>query len=184
MATGTAPDAMPLKWRNLNVEIAMHPVNKLVANKTPGRFNGLGVIAYVAAMFATLFYAGLLAAAPLTIHIGDIKNAKGDMAVAVFASSAGFPFESDQAAWRGMVAIDPHKLSTTVQTDLPAGDYAVSTFHDHNSSGKFETNLFGMPTKSYGFSNNPEAARRAARFDEAVFTLPQEGARIDITLKH
>lgn len=123
------------------------------------------------------------AAATLTVEVVGAKNNQGHIAVAVFATPEGFPKEDTRAIRRERVPIDGASLSSSVMlTDLPAGDYAVSVFHDNNDSGKLETNFFGIPTKGYGFSNDPRPGMRAARFDEARFALPEGGAKIRVEL--
>lgn len=37
---------------------------------------------------------------------------------------------------------------------LPAGNYAISLFHDENSNKELDTNLIGLPTEAYGFGND------------------------------
>ena len=54
---------------------------------------------------------------------------------------------------------------------LPAGEYAVRFFHDANGDDAFNTNLLGIPSEAYGFSNGARPSFRAARWDEAVFEL-------------
>lgn len=125
------------------------------------------------------------AAATLTIEIVGATNNKGHIAVAVFATSDGFPKDDARALHRARAAIDGASLSSTVTlTDLPAGNYAVSVFHDYNDSGKLETNFFGIPSKGYGFSNNPRPSMRAARFDEAQFVLPEGGSKVRVELMY
>ena len=36
---------------------------------------------------------------------------------------------------------------------LPPGDYAVAAFHDADGNGELGTNILGIPTEGYGFSN-------------------------------
>jgi len=66
--------------------------------------------------------------------------------------------------------------------DLAPGKYAIRLMHDENDNGKLDTNLVGMPTEGYGFSNNPRVMR-AAHFDEAVFEVPADGAAITIVMR-
>lgn len=123
------------------------------------------------------------AAATLTVEVIGATDSRGHMAVAVFATPDGFPKEDARAIRRKRVPIHGTSLSSTVTlTDLPAGSYAVSVFHDRNDSGKLETNFFGIPTKGYGFSNDPRPSMRAARFDEAQFELPENGTKVRVEL--
>jgi uncharacterized protein (DUF2141 family) len=56
-------------------------------------------------------------------------------------------------------------------SDLADGSYAVSVSHDLNGNKKVDTNFLGMPTESWGVSNNARPSLRAPRFDEAVFKV-------------
>lgn len=124
-------------------------------------------------------------AADLGVHVTGLTSSLGKVAVAVYPGADGFPKEDAKAIQSAMLAIDEaSKSAKTVFTGLPAGGYAVATFHDHNNSGKLETNFFGVPVKGYGFSNNVRPRMRAPTFDEARFTLPEAGARITIELAY
>ena len=45
-------------------------------------------------------------------------------------------------------------------TDLPAGVYAVSVFHDENMNQKLDKNFVGVPKEEYGASNNRGSERK------------------------
>ena len=48
------------------------------------------------------------------------------------------------------------------------GRYAVRAFADENGNGKLDTNLLGMPTERYGFSNDAKGNRGAPDFEAAA----------------
>ncbi|MGB7480903.1 MAG: DUF2141 domain-containing protein [Burkholderiaceae bacterium] len=135
--------------------------------------------------FALLSLSSYAAAAALTIAVTGLKDTSGQVAIAVFAGPEDFPKDDTKAIRRIVVPINGATNSAkAVVPDLPAGTYAIAAFHDHDNSGKLETNLFGMPTKGYGFSNNPKPKLRAARYDEARFELPDGGATVEIQLTY
>lgn len=122
-------------------------------------------------------------AAELTVVVQGVNTAQGRVAVALFAQAQGFPKDDSLAVTRMMVPIDAQaKKASAVFPALAPGRYAVSVFHDHNDTGKLETNLFGIPLKGYGFSQNVNPSMRAARFAEAQFELPEGGKAIVIDL--
>jgi uncharacterized protein (DUF2141 family) len=51
------------------------------------------------------------------------------------------------------------------------GEYSVAVIHDENNNGKLDTNIFGIPTEAYGFSNNIRPKFRAANWDETKFLM-------------
>lgn len=122
-------------------------------------------------------------AADLTLRISGLKNADGNVAIAVFAQPDGFPREDGKAIKAVRIPVDASSRSAlAVIRDLPAGGYAVAVYHDDNGSGRLETNIFGIPQKGYGFSQNPRPRMRAPTFEEAQFSLPEAGMELDIAL--
>lgn len=122
-------------------------------------------------------------AATLTLKVEGIRDTEGRVAIAVFNSESGFPDDETKAIRRVYIPLQQTgQNATTTIKDLAPGNYAIALFHDNNLSGKLETNLFGIPRKGYGFSNNVNPSLRSARFDEAVFTLPEGGGDMAIKL--
>jgi uncharacterized protein (DUF2141 family) len=123
------------------------------------------------------------AAADLSLRMSGLKSAAGNIAVAVFAAPDGFPREETKAVRAVRLPIDASsRTAHTVIRNLPAGNYAVAVYHDDNESGRLETNFFGIPQKGYGFSKNARPRMRAPTFDEARFSLPEQGAELDIAI--
>ncbi|KQS55271.1 hypothetical protein ASG17_04035 [Brevundimonas sp. Leaf363] len=60
---------------------------------------------------------------------------------------------------------------TVTFDQLPAGEYAVSAFHDVNGDGTMNANPFGMPTEPYAFSNNAKGNMGPASWDAAKFAV-------------
>lgn len=122
-------------------------------------------------------------AADLTVRVSGVKNTKGKVAIAVYSSADGFPKDDSKAVQKLMAPIDGATQSAgALFHGLTPGEYAVAVFHDDNGSGKLETNLFGIPSKGYGFSNNARPKMRAPTFDEARFLLAPDGTAIGIGL--
>lgn len=55
--------------------------------------------------------------------------------------------------------------------ELPAGRYAVAVFHDANGDGKLNTNLVGMPTEAYGFSNDARGVFGPPSLNDQLVTV-------------
>jgi uncharacterized protein (DUF2141 family) len=62
--------------------------------------------------------------------------------------------------------IAPAIQGTTTLTfnNLSDGDYAVQMFHDEDGNGEMKTNLFGIPSEGFAFSNNARAAFGPPKF--------------------
>lgn len=133
----------------------------------------------------TLVLMGLAASLPafatdLTINLTGVRASTGVVKVALLDS---------QAAWDGQAApVDatgaaPDGDSATFRfTDLKPGTYAVAITHDENGNGKLDSNIVGMPTEGYGFSNNPRVMRKPT-FEEARFEVGQDDMAITVDLR-
>jgi uncharacterized protein (DUF2141 family) len=66
---------------------------------------------------------------------------------------------------------------------LPAGDYAVSTFHDENDNGQLDKNLLGRPTERFGFSRDASGAMGPPDFEAAKVALGPDGRTIVVNLR-
>lgn len=133
------------------------------------------------ALAAALLASPCLHAEGLTVTIERIGQAQGHILVLVADSEAGWDGQAPRAAARKIAVENTEPLAVTF-TDLAPGRYAVQVLHDANDNGRLDTNIVGMPTEGYGFSNNPRVMRKA-HFDEAAFELPAEGARITVSLR-
>ena len=130
----------------------------------------LVVLALVVAALISRIPAQTSTNATLTVRIVGARNAKGKIRVALFRSAEGFPGDASKALRLENAPIDPQTLtSQIVLADLPAGQYALSVFHDENLNEKLDKNLMGIPKEGYGASNNPGRKMRAPTFDEACF---------------
>jgi uncharacterized protein (DUF2141 family) len=106
-------------------------------------------------------------AADLTISVKDVRNASGLVRIAVYDSAASFlkrplaKVVQEAPASAGEVKFVLH--------DLPAGKYAVGSFHDENNTGKVEYGPLGAPLQGYGFSNDALSTEGPPSFAQAAF---------------
>ena len=114
------------------------------------------------------------------VQILDIRNSIGTVACALFKSSAGFPTEYLRAATNIMVIKIRKSQARCDFEDIPAGTYALAVVHDQNMNGKLDTNLLGIPTEGYGFSNDAKGVLGAPSFSSASF--PYDGQDLDLTI--
>jgi uncharacterized protein (DUF2141 family) len=128
---------------------------------------------------ATLF-AGTASAADLTVELHGIRAQTGTIRLAVVDGQAGWDGKARPVAGNE-VAPDGNSVAATFK-GLAPGNYAVLVTHDENGNGKLDTNLIGMPTEGYGFSNNPRVMRKPT-WDEARFELGEADATVRIELR-
>ena len=93
------------------------------------------------------------AAAALHVRVVKLHNSNGQVICTLFNSPSAFPSDSTKAV--GQIAV-PIKDNAAVCSfgGLAPGKYALVTFHDENSNGKFDRNWLGLPKEGYAFSND------------------------------
>lgn len=140
------------------------------------------------ALWAVLVFANLPAivfaqssCSGIQVKIPNIKNSTGTVACALFESSAGFPTEFLHSATNiTMIKIRDTQARCNF-LDIPPGTYALAVIHDENMDGKLGTNLLGVPTEGYGFSNGAKASMGAPSFEDASFWY--DGKNLDLTIR-
>ena len=113
----------------------------------------------------------------VTISVTGIASQEGFIMVALF----------DEAGWRGepVAATRTAAQDGTVTLALAApspGRYGIKLFHDVDSDGELNTNMVGIPTEPYGFSNNAPPQFGPPSFDAAAFDIGPDGADQTISL--
>lgn len=88
----------------------------------------------------------------LTVTIDNCKNNKGKIYIALYDSEKTF-MKEDKAVNKKIATIENGVAKITF-SGLTSTQYAFVFFHDENGNGKLDTNLLGIPTEGYGFSNN------------------------------
>jgi uncharacterized protein (DUF2141 family) len=123
--------------------------------------------------------------ATLTVHVIGARNAKGKIRAALFHGAEGFPNDASHAFRTQPADIDPQTSSAQIVfTDLPAGVYAVSVFHDENMNQKLDKNFVGVPKEGYGTSNNPKKKMGPPSFEETKFQLSGTEQSLEIKLMY
>lgn len=136
----------------------------------------------LSAAFISIGLAGiapLTQAGELTVSVTNVRTDKGTLMVSVAKSEAGWNNQEKPVAATRLAATGKDAV---LHFTLPAGTYAVQVMHDENDNGKLDANFMGIPIEGYGFSNNPQAMRKA-NFDEAKFTLTDAPSSIVIKLR-
>ena len=119
--------------------------------------------------------------ASLEVTVTGIKNAKGVIQMAICPAGVGFPDCKDKAVRTGKLTIQNGQAHASF-AGIPAGNYAVSVFHDANSNGKLDA-FAGIPKEGYGFSRNPGFKPRAPKFAEVELAV-QGNTQTTIKLRY
>ncbi len=125
----------------------------------------------LAAAVATILLTQISAhALTLTVKGLGTSSANGKYLCLLFNSAVGFPKEPAKA-YKSVTGTVAGNTGSCIFPGVPAGTYAVSTFHDKNSDEKLNTGMFGIPQEKYGFSNNASEPFGPPSFQKAAFKL-------------
>ena len=117
-------------------------------------------------------------AGDLIVEITGIRSSEGRIYAGVhqrvpdvkFPDQAGSKYAFNVIAREGSIQV--------VFKDLPAGDYAVTAYHDENSSGEIDRNALGIPTEGYAFGNDAMGFMGPPKFEDTAVTLAEGEASV------
>lgn len=118
------------------------------------------------------------------VKILDIKNSTGVIACGLFKTSEGFPTEFLHSATNIIMTKVQDAQARCDFINIPMGTYALAVIHDENMDGKLGTNLLGVPTEGYGFSNTTIDEFGAPAFSAARFHYDEQKLNLTIKLKY
>ncbi len=116
----------------------------------------------------------------LTINVKGFPSSKGDAYIAIYRATDDFPVFGKQ--YKGKTTAISANTSQVVFSGIPSGSYAVAVYHDKNNNNVLDKNYLGIPTESYGFSNNARRTFSAPSFSEAAVVV-NNSKTINITVK-
>lgn len=132
----------------------------------------------------------LLAVAParaepdtLVVRVCNITHAGGFIDLTVYKNDRHYLSDDSFVVCR-RVACDTARVQPAayVPLVLPAGDYAFVVYHDVNSNGTLDANLFGYPTEPMAFSRPFRLGIRAPRFNEISLKVNKPRDTIEVRL--
>ncbi|MEM1319670.1 MAG: DUF2141 domain-containing protein [Bacteroidota bacterium] len=121
------------------------------------------------------------ATSTLEVKVTNVKKAKGSIMLAIYDSAENF---MGPDYFRTATEVVNQTGAVVVQVpELPFGSYAITIYHDENGNNELDTNLFGIPSESYGFSNNARRTFGPPSYDEARFDFSENGQIIEVKVK-
>ena len=124
--------------------------------------------------------AGPVRAATLEVMVEGVRNARGDIRVAVCSERTFL-----EATCEHVGHAPAHAGVVTVRVDgVTPGVWAAQAFQDENGDRKINRNVFGLPTEGIGFSNNARFRFGPPRFGDAAFRLGPAGGVIRFSLRY
>lgn len=119
-------------------------------------------------------------AAPVTIEVTKVTDSEGPIVISLFATSESWDKEAPSSVLKLPVTVD----TSTLQIDLPEGDYAFFLYQDLNGDGMLKKSGFGFPAEPYAFSNNRQIKFSKPSWDQLKFTVDSTGAKHSVSLNH
>ena len=108
----------------------------------------------------------------LEVVVNGIVSKEGTVHIAIYRSQDAFPVYGKQ--FKGQIIQVKGNTASASFTSLKIGLYAIAVFHDKNNNSKLDKNVFGVPTESYGFSNNARSTFSAPTFSAASIDLKRD----------
>ena len=131
---------------------------------------------------ALVFMAGQASAARISVTIQGVHSAQGSVFVGLYATPSKFLNGTQNDAMRRVPASTGP--ITVVFDNLPPGTYAVGAYHDENGNDHLDTNFLGLPEEGYALSNGVRAVTSKPTFQQAAFTVGDQGAAIALHIRY
>jgi len=152
-------------------------------NSKPKFTRGLAKIAFTTALAAGAFQIGAAlpavveaqvamtdAPSRLSLNITGYEVQDGQIMVALYADGQNFNDEAKPFRDAKVRVSGPE--TSVVFNNLPVGEYAFKIYHDENGNGELDTDMLGIPSEAYIFSNNASDPFSAPAWEESKFVLP------------
>ncbi|WP_264534643.1 DUF2141 domain-containing protein [Flavobacterium sp. N1736] len=126
-----------------------------------------------------LFICSLMSAqnVKLTVSVSGLKTSTGIVKVGLYNSEGTFL----KTAYKSLTSEIKDEKAVVTFDNLPAGEYAISTYHDENNNGKLDKNAMGIPSEDYAASNNAKGFMGPPSYKDAKFVIDKD-SKIEIAL--
>ncbi len=116
----------------------------------------------------------------LTIIISDFSNDEGDCWFAI--NNTEEIYEREDTVWIGKILSIKNKEVIVTIDSIVYGEYAVKVFHDENRNGELDTDILGIPSEDYGYSNDASGWFGPPSWEKAkfIFNEPEMTIRISV----
>ena len=113
--------------------------------------------------------------AELSVTIHGMEEYKGVVRIGLYEGADNFLVESSLRFFAD-VSVTNSEV-THVFADLPAGEYAVSVYHDANDNHKLDKNFMGIPSEGYGFGNDARGMFGPPDYEDVMIRLIEGESR-------
>jgi len=133
------------------------------------------MLLHILTTFVLLLSSPNASEADLTINFSNIKKDKGQLMVALRDT------KGEMVKGVKVPVTKTGTISYTI-TGIKLGNYTLAVYHDINSDEELNTNMVGLPTEPYGFSNNARGTFGPPSLKDQTFSI-SGNTTISITLK-
>lgn len=117
----------------------------------------------------------------LLMTVEGIEESRGMVRIAVYDSEGAFMDEARLFAYKEIDVSGEGSIQ--VEWSLPEGKYAFTIYHDVNRDRKLNTGWLGIPSESYGFSNNARGMFGPPSFKECLVEVSKDTTYHHVTIK-
>jgi len=118
----------------------------------------------------------------MVVRLIGFSSWRGMARIAVFDTEDFWPEDVEFSAKRVSSPVSADTVLMTI-AELEPGSYALAAFHDEDADSVFDRGLFGVPSESYGFSNNVRGRTGPPDFEDALVVLSADTLYLEIELK-
>jgi uncharacterized protein (DUF2141 family) len=153
--------------------------NQKILNKLPINIL-LALISFSAILVFPQNADSLMGTGKLTVIIKGFESDEGNCRFALDNSKE--IYESEDSVWIGKDLPIKNKEVVVIIDSINYGVYAIKVYQDKNKNKKLDTNLLGIPTENYGFSNNASGWFGQPSWDKTkfIFNKPEMTIEVDI----
>jgi len=116
----------------------------------------------------------------LTVLISGFENDEGIVKIAL--NDTQEDYEAKNQAFRGEETKIKNETAIWTFEKVPFGEYVIKIYHDEDSDNELDTNFLGIPSESYGFSNNARGSFGPASWEDAKFLFQSLKDTLHISL--
>jgi len=125
----------------------------------------------------------------LTLELSGIKNEQGSILVYIHDNQDSY-YSDDNLLTESITFFRKKKIKaiaskmTIVFDDIPAGRYAITSYHDEDDDGRLDRMFIpmGMPSESYGSTNGSVALLSKGSFEEALIEVKEPKTSVAVKL--
>ena len=109
----------------------------------------------------------------LTIQVTGIEQATGYLELGIYHEKEAKHF-AKEGYELSHVYVPVTRDTVILSFDLPAGNYAVSAYHDENANHKCDRNMVGIPKEKIAFSQDVKPRLSVPSFEKTKFSIRKD----------